>query len=89
MRYKGYLITQNEATGVYRVVFQYATIEHIDLGFIIDTIDNEVKSSDPIDNDPEGECPSVSGGDHSYSWSGRVPNSGLYRCIFCGIVKKT
>jgi len=21
---------------------------------------------------------------HSYAWSGRVPNTGVYRCVYCG-----
>jgi len=26
--------------------------------------------------------------DHSYSWSGKIPCTGVYRCIYCGKIKK-
>lgn len=25
-------------------------------------------------------------GEHSYAWSGKMPCTGIYRCVFCGHV---
>lgn len=25
---------------------------------------------------------------HSFAWSGRMPNTGVYRCIYCGKLKE-
>ena len=31
-----------------------------------------------------GKVTKVECKDHSYSWSGKIPCTGLYRCVLCG-----
>ncbi len=35
-----------------------------------------------------GRITTINTKEHSYSWSGKIPCTGVYRCIFCGYVKE-
>lgn len=36
-----------------------------------------------------GKCVTVKCTNHSYAWSGKIPCTGVRRCIYCGKIEET